>query len=87
MEPVPFIEYQVEAAGAWGVTQGEEKLPNREDNSSIEVRLRASSSSAKTAPPPASKSLKRKSVSNPKNFKFHLLKPKKVRKPYVKFYN
>ena len=56
MEPVPFVEYQVEAASVWGASQGEEKLPNREDNSSIKVRLRASSSSAKTAPPPASKS-------------------------------
>jgi hypothetical protein len=63
MEPVPFVEYQVEAGGAWGATQGEEKLPNREENSNIKIRLRASSSSAK-APPPASKSLKRKSVSN-----------------------
>jgi hypothetical protein len=51
MEPVPFVEYQVEAAGVWGATQGEEKMPNREENSNIKIRLRASSSSAKTAPP------------------------------------
>ena len=37
MEPVPFIEYQFEAAGAWGVIQGEEKQPNREDNSNIKI--------------------------------------------------
>ena len=48
-----------------GVIQGEEKQPNREDNSNIKIRLRAISSSTKTAPPPTAKSLKRKSMSTP----------------------